>query len=190
MEQSSAWWDWIGVAAFVIGVVALVMAFPPLIQAIFGRPRIKVSFTSSEKRPQNRILECGISNTPITKGVLNLFRIDRQAAEDLWAPFDIIESHEGGKVFDAVPVINTHTGVTAQRVRLAASSIPSTFGVAVVDLEAQIVYAGLEKSTETMLKPGLYNVNVTVVNGGKKQSPVNQQMVVQRSEPYAYWVNS
>lgn len=100
--EGIAWWDWLGIGLGVVGVVAFIMAVQPFTQAIFGRPKILVRFNTKDDIPRHIALQCGVVNVPVIKGILNVLQVDRQTAEELWAPFDIIESHQGTKVFGAV----------------------------------------------------------------------------------------
>ena len=181
-----AWWDWAGIVMGAIGVVAFVMAVQPFVQMIWGAPKIVVAF-GEDTVGEIKMLHCHIANFPVKGKLLRFLKVRRSVAEDVWAPFEILEHQTGEKVFDAVPVINTFTGTAAQRVTLPSSTVGGTFGVANITVQGQ-VYAGLERTTE--LAVGLCDLSMRVDIEGDPKRKYKHSFVVQQKESYAYWVSS
>lgn len=168
------------------------MAVQPFTQVIFGQPKIRISFNTAEiagNANKTIVLQGLVLNQPITKGPLAWIKVTRITAKDLFAEFEIIEFRTQKKEFNAVPIINTFTGLSAQRVTLSASHVPGTFGIAFYLEGEGIVRAGLTRDGPE-LKVGLYEVRVTVDVASKLVANSKRRFVVQSDLPFAYWVRS
>ena len=84
-------------------------------------------------------------------------------------------------------MINTFDGVTAQRVRLPASVLPSKFMIVFTGENGQVFAVNNNKQTVS-IPTGLYDVNVEINVDGVKKT-FSKQIVVQDSNPYAYLVD-
>jgi hypothetical protein len=80
---------WIGIAALVVAFAALLLALPPLLQMICGRPRVKIKFDVTTEQ-NAKFLLCAVYNLPIRQRLLKTLGVTRSPTE-IFAAFDIRE---------------------------------------------------------------------------------------------------
>ena len=81
--------EWV---ALFIGVLAFLMATPPIIQMIWGRPKVEIEF-AKEETPSGRVLKCEEFNRPVGNRFLRAIGVCRHPVEDLNVGYQI---HEAG----------------------------------------------------------------------------------------------
>jgi len=98
------------IAGLIVGGIAFLMAVQPVLQAIFGRPKVGLRF-GVEDMAQGRVLECELCSPPITSGLLRRLCIRRTVAEDIMALFRVDEVGSNKVIVPGlVPEITTHSG--------------------------------------------------------------------------------
>jgi hypothetical protein len=91
---------WLAIAGVILGVLAIVMAIPPLFQMFFGRP--KLTFEADDfTGPDGRILVINAKNDPVRNRFLRWLGVERESTE-LLAFFDIQELGTGKILVRAV----------------------------------------------------------------------------------------
>ena len=178
------WSDWLGVAGFFVGVVAILMAVQPLAQAFWGRPSLE-AVKSQRSVETLRVLEYVIFNKPVPR-LLKKIGVTRSTAEAVMAPFRILDVSDT-EVFSAVPKINTF-GTQAQSARIPEGMPGGTFGVATISSTGQ-VRPGLDVKEASPLPIGDYRVLIQVGIGSSKVV-FESKFKVLRDPPYAHWVSS
>lgn len=169
---------------FIIGGIAFLMAVQPFTQAIWGRPRIKISY-NHEELASGRVLQCNIHNVPIQNRILKFMFVSRNTAENIMAVLGIEEYGTGRVLLPALmPEIKTHTGYAAQRISLPAAIMPAMFGVVVAE-QGKVFPFGRDVS-EPILPMGVYVANIDIEIGGKIIRE-RKNFIVSNAHPYAYW---
>ena len=167
-------WDWVALTGIIIGVVALVIAFPPFLHMFLRHPKVEIVFTQEHHQSSN-VLKCELFNRPIRNRLFRSLGARRDTIEDLNVNYQI---HEAGSQKIIVPVVldvlvNTHSGPPVPRARLAESDFSARFGV-VAWIEKQqsvmplIDITKLEPVAGALpLEAGRYLARVTVYEPGK-----------------------
>ena len=155
----------------VVGVIAFVMAIPPLLQVIYARPLIDIQFGNQSLQVDGQevnFLRGELRNLPITSRWLRKLRIRRLPAEDVIASFEIREYGTRKMVWPkTIPEINRHSGIAYQRIHLPASLVPATFPIVGVLKTSGYVCPSGEKGPDSKLAVGEYEVFVNVQIDGE-----------------------
>jgi hypothetical protein len=172
----------LAIVALAVSIVALVLY---VLQAIWGKPKIRLGFDVRETKDARALL-CQIYNKPIMKGLPYRLRIKRMVAEDVTADFSIKECGSNRVVFPGVvPCILSYTGVTnAQRISLPASLFPANFPIVTVDYGTGQVEVFDENVT---IPPGEYCAYANVV-ADAEVIKAQRNFVVSDKHPFAYWI--
>lgn len=184
MDVAIGPWDWVGIAALVIGSVALLMATPTFLQMFCGRPRVEIGFTQEDYR-SSRVLKCEVFNPPIRNRFLRMLVVRRDAIEDLNVTYQI---HEAGSNKIEVPVVldvlvNTQAGIPVPRTRLPGSDFSARFGiVAWIDQQKSVmplidITTLKPTSGAHPLPPGRYLARVTIYEPGKTTNAQREFLV-------------
>lgn len=183
MESSSFPVQWI---ALIISLVAIVIGVPALLQMKYGSPKVVVGY-EDEEFGEYRCLSCTLYNDPITRGLLRIFGVRREMAQDVIARFMISERGTGRIVCPFTEVqIKTQQDVAARRIVLPASLVPARFPV---------VYYAREKTEVTVCKEqkqiiplGVYIATIDILAGDKLYEE-EHGFVVSDKYPFAEWGN-
>ena len=177
-----------GLAAFIISIVALVaamLALPTVLQMIWGKPKLVIAVSDREVTA-GKVLQVELFNPPIQNKLLRWLGVKRMTAGDVMGSFKIQEHGSRRVIFPGeVPEIITHNGTGGhQRISLAASFFPATFGVVLSLYEDKKAYVFEEQ--ETILPPGKYCVCIHFMMEGE---PIETErtFVVTKAHPFAYW---
>ena len=162
-EDSTVVDHWLAIVGVALGVVATVMAAPPLFQMLFGRTRL-VFEADDFTGPEGRILVIAIKNPPVANRFLRFIGIEREAS-DVTAFFDIQELGTQRIVVRSVTG-QMHT-TNLRQIGLQGRSMPGfTVGLTVIGTrngEASIISA---HPAEAMpIQPGHYIAHIAVVRG-------------------------
>lgn len=83
----SPFWQWffaiIGLAGFIIGLGAFLMAFPYILQLFFGQPKVSVAFRHFDNESEGRRITIHLMNPPIDNRLLKTFRVSRLPAQSV-----------------------------------------------------------------------------------------------------------
>ncbi len=171
------------------------MAVQPLLQMIWGAPKILVGFGSTNIDDTEYFI-CEIWNGPITSRILNSLRIRRDTVPEITAFFTIEDKGSRREVFRPSHLvgIKTKTNVVSERVSLPSSFFPATFAIALVDKGDNQVRVYQKQVDDVgglqILPVGDYVVKIELAIAGKVKR-IQRRFVVQQNYPYAYWdVNS
>lgn len=172
-------------AAFIISIIAVVLALPTIAQMVWGKSDLIITFDSREAEKSGRVMTCQLYNPPISKGFKKKIGVRRMPIEDLMAHFSIAESGSNKVIYPGkVPHILRYDGVIdAQRISLPASIFPAYFGVASVYYDTKTVTVFDE---DINLSIGEYIVKVQA-QFQENQREVEYTLVVHEEYPYAYW---
>ena len=177
---------YLDLTALVLGTIGFLMAIQPFTQVIFGRPKVRAHLFAGTFE-ELQVIECLLANDPTMSWFPRWLRVHRDVAEDVHASFHIQPHNKEDALFTEIPMINTFDGVTAQRVRLPASVLPSKFMIVFTGENGQVF--AVNNNKQTVSSPtGLYDVNVEINVDGVKKT-FSKQIVVQDSNPYAYLVD-
>jgi len=177
-------------AGVIIGSIALVvaiMAVQPFTQAIWGSPRIEITFRHQSVKDEGKNLSFDIHNKPIYGGILRKMRVYRRAAEGVSVAFFIFDS-SGNNQFIAVGYAKLKmAGKISQQIELPASGTSAS--AIVVATSKDGVSSILTNTGAKPIQIGLYSILVTVTYEGKF---VNKQRLftIGDSPDGTYWVNS
>ena len=119
------------VVAFTISVIALVLAIialPPVLQMVWGRPNVDVIFSDSkDKRNQRKYLHCQIVNLPLENRLLQRLGVYRRPIDDVHAFFSVedIKTHKMVVTDIMASIYTTQNAEQMISVSLPASTIPA-----------------------------------------------------------------
>lgn len=178
------------VAAFILSVVAIVIAMYPVItQMVFGKPKIELDFTT-QFMDGGDVLQCEIYNRPVASSTLRKLGVNRRTAEAVLAFFSIMKHHNKDIVFlGSLSKMRSYTGAYAQSISLPASVLPTAFGIAIVSKDSGEVTVITERPQVLILLPGEYDVHVSVIVEGKRIYET-RMLSVTSDRPFAQWVDN
>jgi hypothetical protein len=150
------------IASLIIGIVALALAVPTVLQMYFGRPRLAITsddFTGSE----GRILVVSIKNAPVR--LLRWLGVEREAG-DVTAFIDIQEQGSNRYLERTLPALIESAPMRS--IGILGKLLPG-FSVGVIvlstkDGRASIVTAKAEQQT-IAISPGHYIAHVDILRG-------------------------
>jgi hypothetical protein len=172
-------------AAFIISIIALVLALHTIAQMVWGKPDLIIDFDSREAEG-GKVMTCKFYNYPIGGGFKKKIGVRKMPIEDLMTRFEIVEYGSNKVKYPGkVPHILKYDGVSdAQRINLPASIFPAYFGVASVHYDTKTVRVYKEDNTD--LPIGKYVVKVHA-QFQENQRESERILVIHEEYPYAYW---
>lgn len=176
-----------GSLGLVIGGIALVMATPTLAQMFWGRPKIEIEFCDDVLEGV-RFLECRVTNSPVTKRVLQFLGVHRDTAVDVWGMWEISEFGTGRVVLPRTTSKFTGRNGEARSTHVSISSgtIGRRFGVVFLSLDDKKVKVVDEPNTT--LEIGKYSVDVGIIAAERAKKATRRFMVHQDGS--LYWLSS
>ena len=186
-------------AGAVAGLVALVLSVGVVVRGIIqrfqGKPKIEVEF-DIEDASSGKLLKCQIFNRPIRSRIIHFLGIHREAAEDIGVVVRIREVGSGKLVGqETLPLINTHTGPTSERIRLISSHSSARFGVVAWVDSSGAVFTIKDLTTLTPeagsqpLEPGRYIARIDVVDSVRDKTTASEHgFVVGQARHELRWV--
>jgi energy-converting hydrogenase Eha subunit A len=184
-----SFWEWFTLIVGIIGILGFLMAIAPFIQMIYGKPKIEFDFSEKHSDDGTTIFECAIINPPIDNAILQTIGVTRNIALGTMAIVKIKEKRTGNKLYSDWVKLISGFGVATQRADLPSGYIPARFMVITVYEKTSEVYAGNKLTGEEALLPiGLYEVSIEVTVSGKVIRTLNRELMVQATQPFAYWV--
>jgi hypothetical protein len=153
----------LGIVGIVLGLGAIVLAVPPLLQMLFGRAHF--TFEADDfTGPDGRILVLAVKNQPVAGRFLRLMAVEREAADVL--AFFSIQEHGTNKII-AHSVSGLMQCAPLRQLGLQARSLPGfNVGLMVISTRegnASIVDARPEKIMS--ISPGHYVAHIAIVRG-------------------------
>lgn len=177
-----------GWVALIISVVAILLATPPLLQMIYGAPKVVIKFKDEEEAAGSHYLGCRIYNKAITEGLLKKLGVRREAAQDVAASFVIIEQGTDRIICPwTIVKIKTQKNVEGERIELPASSMSARFSI--VEFAGDKGQVRVCKEQNQFLPVGVYKAKITVTTGVRLFED-EHQFVVRDSYPFARWGSS
>jgi hypothetical protein len=177
-------WFW---ASFTIGAVAFIMAVQPFTQAIWGRPKIQLSYDEFEGR-----LFCLLQNVPIRERILKILCVTRMPIQDLSVEFSIY--HKDTKLPVLLGVgerILQFGGSVSRHITLPASITCAWLDVAMMHNNKKIAICVDEgdiiKPKKKYLDVGRYEISI-IISADGKQIFKDKDFIISDENPYAYWV--
>ena len=189
--HTPTWEQW----AFIVASIALVvslMSLPTAFQMFFGRPTIRFAFVPHQlsQTPTQTVLWCEITNPPLQNGVLRLLRVHRDPAEDVLVSCVLRD--------DASPTIvspirswlapSPDAKATLPRTVIPPTKVPFLLPIVTIDIKAKTTSIEQVGKEQTILKHGLYRVEVSVTVEGVQRFEVTAKLSVIDNDPYAYIV--
>jgi hypothetical protein len=177
----------IGVAALVIGAVATIIAVPPFLQMIYGRPKILVRFDESVEQGAN-LLICNIYNRPITNWFLKKIGVARNAT-DVFASFNVRELGTNEILANAFRASLFDGKANMSGLSLASKpSLPIVFVVVEHnDSGAITINHAPSQSKKLVLKPGEHLADVKIAWGEYAVSAVSQSFTIDTDKFSTHW---
>jgi hypothetical protein len=162
----SAHWQWatvmLAVGGIFIGLVAILMAAPPIFQMIWGAPKIAISVGKADS--EMKALIFNVSNKPVKSWVLRKMGVRRQSTEvvgSLW----ITQEHKGEIVAHGIPDLFAVDGLAPKR-RAIGSSIAPGAHIPVIWMDKGRAWAQAEaNSPNVTLPPDIYLASVKLESG-------------------------
>lgn len=156
-------WQWF---FNIIGVVAFLMAFPFVLQLIFGQPKIGFVFSIDDTGTEGRLLTISLSNMPVDDPILKLIRVTRLPVQDLAILLRVTDAQNGNVIADGfIPKIKLSQKEVSMRTSLPASIILSN--IEFVRWKRIAQSAVLFAQNEIPLVEGVYSVNLRIEMDGK-----------------------
>jgi hypothetical protein len=159
-------WQWITLGLTFVGllvaVVALLMALPPILQMLFGGPRIGVSLTTDEREGVSAI-RCNIRNRPVANNMLKKIGVRRQSADPSASVFLHCRGVCVSRWIPSLRSANLNDGGDKMRTLVASDVWGLYFIVGGVTGKGQ--RAMLDNGQNSRLEPGTYQANIVVLSG-------------------------
>ena len=175
------------IAGLILGLVALVIAIPPLLQMVYGRPKIRVGFDMSTEQGA-KLLLCNIYNRPITNWFLKKIGVTLTPT-DVFASFDIRE-HGTNKIIASAFRARLHDAkANTTGLSLAAKpSLPVVFVVIEHDDKGAITIDHAPSQTkELRLELGEYFADVKIAWGEATVRAVAQSFTIDANKDATHW---
>jgi hypothetical protein len=182
---------WLAITGIAIGVVALMMAAPPLFQMIWGKPKVSAKFEVSNLEPSGgKQLRCYISNTPVQNRFLNAMGVVRQPIE-IFAIYSIYEFGSNKCiVHNGRALIGTdRENGGGLQVTLFASTMPARFSlVAHQDGMEAITISHRHPEPGIAIAAGRYTASVTIHAGDHSMHQIERGFTVGDRPSRTYWL--
>jgi hypothetical protein len=174
---------WLAIVGVALGLLAIAMAIPPMLQMMFGRP--KLEFKPDEFTDENgKMLLLGIKNR--ATGFLRRLGVEREMGNVL-AYFDIQE--QGSKRFFLKDISARVACAATQEQGLLARALP-LFTSGVLVLHNRAGTAGIIDGRKGDLRPigvGHYTAIFTIVCG-EQVHKFEKNFTVADTEAFTIWV--
>jgi hypothetical protein len=180
------------VVALVLAILAValgLMAIPPILQMIWGKPRITIAFTT-HSRDGSKALTCSVSNPPVTNRLLKVLGVTRRAAVGTITGFSISEYGTGRIVVPniAEELASTPNAPAVPVLHFVASRISSGFPVAIMETKQAKVHSLDAALQRHDLPPGTYVCRVKIMWGSDKKE-AERSFVLGASPETFEWVS-
>lgn len=180
-------WEWVALA---LGGVSFLMAVQPFIQAVWGRPDIRVG-EGTREFDEWHLLELQILNMPIRGRLLRFFRVRRDTARSVWMSLDI-RSHGSQALVHGIVAEWVERGSDRnprQKVDIPPDFVPFSVPVATMHPHGLVTAGTPSEEPSVTLAAGLYDLEIALSAEGRRRSPTMRRFVVQGEKPFAYWVS-
>jgi hypothetical protein len=175
----------LAIACILIGILALVMAVPPLLQMFYGRPRLE--FTTDEfTGPDGKLLLVAIKNKKTENRLLRNLGVQREIG-DVLAYLDIQEQGSGRFIAKDVSA-KLSAAATRQEGLLVRAHPLFTIGVIVISQRGSA--AGIVDARANELRPiseGDYLAQATIVCG-EQIHKIERSFKIGKAEHLTIWV--
>ena len=175
-------WEWV---ALILGGVAILMAVQPFTQAIWGNPRIKITFRQSVDNGI-KLLRFDIGNEPIYGGILSKLGVYRRTAEGVRADFSIYDSSGNQKLVEEFEATIVVAGEKQKQISLPVSMIDAS--VIIAETHPQGTSNILTTSGIMPIRMGLYKISAWVTFEGKQVSKT-RLFTIGDTPNGTYWVD-
>jgi hypothetical protein len=136
------------------------MATPPLLQLIFGQPKIYIGYLNDDTEDDGRVITILLANCPITNRLLWALRVPRLPAQ-VYLIVNVVNAFTGEIIADAFPAqIALSPYDIGGRVSLPPSILWST--VRLVKWQRSTNSAVLFAKHNILLQEGTYKVNIRI----------------------------
>ncbi len=176
-------WQWL---ASIAGVVALVVAFPPLIHMIWGRPIITIKIKEDGRKINGDIFwQYDIYNMPVQNKLLKLIHVERLTAEGITSLCILTDYKDETKSHRMVAEIQDYEGVLKQRVNIPAGLLPVTVSFMVRDTTGKFRFLG--KGLPELTTGRGYILKMGVTRAGKIYTKIKHFALLEE-QPYCRWI--
>lgn len=134
----SEFWQWLFA---ILGLVAFIMAFPFVLQLLFGQPKIGYTFGHDDTGSEGRIIQMHLMNPPINNSFLKMLKVSRIAAQDVYLRVEVRE--------DLTRQIIGHK--FAPDIKMSSSNIGVRVGMPPSILMANVTLVKWQRSTNSAL---------------------------------------
>lgn len=190
MEAQIGWRVWIGIAGFIVSVVALLIAIPPFMKMFLGRPRIRITFEDGEYGG-HRFAEGVVMNEPTDSWIAKVLGIKTDGVPDLSIIFTIKDDIERTIApVRQVGIIRPgfHDSKAALHVHLPASRLANArFMVAFQSDNGEIRVVGQDGHEAEILPAGQFQVTVVVSTEIKAYRSSRMLTVLGGTPHQLYW---
>jgi len=157
----------IGLAALIISMGAAIMAVDPLLQMIYGRPKIYIEFIRSPSE-SSCTLWYYLYNLPIRSNLLDRLGIYRRTAEDVFITFSIWDENNKRWIGEKANAAIRLNGEEDRRISLSSSGAPARCRIVEATTKGGAVVIGRKENTtySPPLKASNYRVDITVAYAG------------------------
>lgn len=194
MAAQIEWWDLAGLIMGGIGVAAFLMAAQPLIQVVWGRPKLEADFDDWVDPQGSKFLEASLINIPVTSRWLKRLGVRRDTIGEVTAFFKIFEVGSEREMTDSIAArFRTESDGVRYRVPLPASVYSIKCGIVAQkrgDSHVIVIETPADQNNSgelTHLQPGTYRVAITFVCGDHIVR-AESRLVVNRSASRTHWV--
>jgi hypothetical protein len=154
------------IAAFVIGLVGLLMAILPYIQQLITQPKIGVSFDYDDGAEDGRVLRMHLMNRPSDNRLLQMLKMFRLTAEHVYLALQVFSTSTGEAVSGQfLPDIVLYPSDKGCVVNLPASYLQRN--VRLVKWQRSTNSAVLLANRDIPLGEGSYIVSIVIEVHGK-----------------------
>ena len=179
-------WQWFTLIGGIIGLVAFVMSVQPFTQAIWGNPRIEITFKQLVKDNGDKVLYFDIINKFISRGILQKLAVWLRTAEGLCADYYIYDSTGKQQLMEEIGAEMEMAEIKQKQISLPASMIWAYVDVVKTSIDG--ISSIPTTPNITPIHIGLYKILVVVRYEGKLVR--RQHLFTVGDKPDGtYWVN-
>ena len=177
----------LGIAGTVAGIVAIKMATQPLLQVLYGQPRLRTKFEVGVEGV-DRFLLVYLDNPPIKNRILKKLKVKRNPIQSLTVQFRIREAGSG-KIVDPIRNARIFSDDDDDDSGHWRISLPPTFSVSasimVARWDTQKKKACVlpdRTKPELILESGQYKVDIIFLVDGEEKIETRQFVVGQEAD--------
>jgi hypothetical protein len=111
-------WQWI---FSIIGLVAFLMAFPFILQLVFGQPMIGLRFIHDDSGGEGRVIKVCLMNIPVNNILLKALRVSRLPAQDVYLTVEVYNASNREPIAQLLPEISSSRFTKVDRISLPPS---------------------------------------------------------------------